>query len=163
MLLGEAYQVLTVGFTALCFYEEVLGTFLLVLVILAMTDKQNSRTTTFSLPLALFLLLVAVGGSLGMQTGFALNPARDLGPRLLCWFVGYGRKVWDYRSQYWLYAPVIGPMVGGILGALTYDLLLYTEDDNIIYKILSKAQPEKGGSRDRLNLAENGESGNRAF
>ncbi|KEP49030.1 major intrinsic protein (MIP) family transporter [Rhizoctonia solani 123E] len=69
-------------------------------------------------------------GLLGV-TSYALNPARDLGPRLLCWATGYGRQVWTYRYQYWLYAPVLGPIVGAILGAAIYDAFIYTGPDSI--------------------------------
>ena len=56
--------------------------------------------------------------SLGGTTGYAINPARDLGPRIFGLLVG---TTGLFGGLYWLVAPVIGPLVGGVLGALTYD------------------------------------------
>ncbi|KAG8929407.1 hypothetical protein FRC02_005613 [Tulasnella sp. 418] len=80
-------------------------------------------------PLVLFLTIVAIGVSLGMQTGYALNPARDLGPRIMA-SIFYGREVFNYRSQYWLWTPVLGPTLGAIAGTAVYDICVYTEDDS---------------------------------
>ncbi|CEL53542.1 putative membrane protein YFL054C OS=Saccharomyces cerevisiae (strain ATCC 204508 / S288c) GN=YFL054C PE=1 SV=1 [Rhizoctonia solani AG-1 IB] len=81
-----------------------LGTFLLVFVVLAVTDKRNGEVPGFIVPLALFMVLLSASTSVGSQTGFALNPARDLGPRLLCWFVGYGR---EGKCRFW-YSELYG-------------------------------------------------------
>ncbi|CAE7079743.1 unnamed protein product [Rhizoctonia solani] len=91
---------------AQCFFSEVLGTAVLLLVVLAATDKRNGPPPNGLVPLVLFILILGEGACLGMQTAYALNPARDLGPRLMCWMAGYGRQVWNYRSQYWLYTPI---------------------------------------------------------
>jgi aquaglyceroporin related protein len=80
------------------FYNEFLCTVVLVLVILAITDPKNTRLPPGLDPLALFLTLLGIAASLGEETGFALNPARDLGPRLMSFLVGYGREVFDYRG-----------------------------------------------------------------
>ncbi|CAE6462714.1 unnamed protein product [Rhizoctonia solani] len=137
---------------ALCFYNEALGTFLLVFVVLAVTDKRNGAVPGFIVPLALFMVLLSASASIGSQTGFALNPARDLGPRLLCWFVGYGRDVWNYRAQYWLYAPIMGPFVGGLVAATIYDLLLYPSEGNILYSYYHRLR------KDPVEATENGVS-----
>ncbi|QRW20826.1 aquaporin, Major intrinsic protein family [Rhizoctonia solani] len=133
------------------FYNEALGTFLLVFVVLAVTDKRNGAVPGFIVPLALFMVLLSASASIGSQTGFALNPARDLGPRLLCWFVGYGRDVWNYRAQYWLYAPIMGPFVG-LVAATIYDLLLYPSEGNILYSYYHRFR------KDPIEAAENGVS-----
>ncbi|CAE6468494.1 unnamed protein product [Rhizoctonia solani] len=117
-----------------CFFSEALGTAILLLVILAVTDKQNGPPPSGLVPLVLFILILGQGACLGMQTGFALNPARDLGSRLLCWAAGYGRQVWTYRYQYWLYTPVLGPIVGAILGTVIYDGLIFTGSESIFNK-----------------------------
>ncbi|CAE6438935.1 unnamed protein product [Rhizoctonia solani] len=137
---------------ALCFYNEALGTFLLVFVVLAVTDKRNGVAPGFIVPLALFMVLLSASASIGSQTGFALNPARDLGPRLLCWFVGYGREMWNYRAQYWLYAPIMGPFVGGLVAATVYDLLLYTSEGNIFFSYYHRF------TKDSVEAAENSTS-----
>jgi aquaglyceroporin related protein len=69
-----------------------------VLVILAITDEKNTRLPPSLNPLALFIAILGIAACLGVETGFALNPARDFGPRLMSFMVGYGRQVFDYRG-----------------------------------------------------------------
>lgn len=58
-----------------------------------------------------------------MNTGYALNPARDLGPRLFIWMAGYGSKVFTLNDGYF-WVPIVGPCVGGVIGAGAYNLLV---------------------------------------
>ncbi|KAJ2936973.1 hypothetical protein H1R20_g120, partial [Candolleomyces eurysporus] len=60
------------------------------------------------------------------STAYALNPARDFGPRLFLLMAGYGKELFTYRNQYWLWCPIIAPIVGAQAGAFLYDLFLYT-------------------------------------
>ncbi len=96
---------------------EAIGTFVLVfgiLAILANTAPAQSGLT----PLLIGLLVWAIGLSLGAPTGYAINPARDLGPRLAHAFLpvaGKGGSDWNYA-----WVPVVGPVIGGTLGALAY-------------------------------------------
>jgi len=113
-----------------CFFSEVLATAVLLIVILAIGDKRNISPPTGLEPLVFFILILGIGGALGMQTGFALNPARDLGPRILTAMVGYGHVVFTFRNQYWLWCPIIGPIVGAQLGALTYVMLLFAGEES---------------------------------
>ncbi|KAJ2922937.1 hypothetical protein H1R20_g14195, partial [Candolleomyces eurysporus] len=112
---------------AAAFFSEFLATAILSMVVLALTDKRNNTLSPGLLPIALFILFVGFGVSLGMQTAYALNPARDFGPRLFLSMAGYGKEVYTYRNQYWLWCPIIAPIVGAQAGALLYDLFLYTE------------------------------------
>lgn len=90
---------------------EVIGTFVLVFVILAF-----GKTPTEVGPLAVALLVVGIGASLGGPTGYAINPARDLGPRIAHALL----PIKDKGSSGWHYAwvPVVAPIIGGILGGL---------------------------------------------
>ncbi|KAG6876545.1 hypothetical protein C0993_002363 [Termitomyces sp. T159_Od127] len=81
------------------FFSEFLATAILVLVIFATTDRGNAPAPAGLLPLALFITFIGIAASLGMDTGFALNPARDLGPRLLTSMVGYGKAVYTFRQS----------------------------------------------------------------
>ena len=63
--------------------SQFIGTFILVLVIFAVTDQRNTPPTSGLVPLAIFFAILGIAGAFGMQTGFALNPARDLGPRIM--------------------------------------------------------------------------------
>ncbi|WP_298807065.1 MIP/aquaporin family protein [uncultured Pseudokineococcus sp.] len=92
---------------------EVIGTFVLVFVILLFGNTPAQIG-----PLAVALLVVGIGASLGGPTGYAINPARDLGPRIahaLLPIRGKGSSDWAYA-----WVPVVGPVLGGILAGLVY-------------------------------------------
>ena len=100
--------------------SEIIGTFVLVLVILFIGDEGNSSQVGLgsigALPVS--LLVVAIGMSLGGTTGYAINPARDLGPRIahaLLPIKGKGSSQWSYS---WI--PIVGPLLGGVIAALLY-------------------------------------------
>lgn len=115
-----------------CFFDEFLGTAILLLVVCAITDKRNGPPPAGLVPLVLFLTILGIGASLGFQTGYAINPARDLGPRLLTSMVGYGSAVYTYRNHYWLWCPIIGPIVGALVGVFIYDTFFFVGSESII-------------------------------
>ncbi|RXW22806.1 hypothetical protein EST38_g3058 [Candolleomyces aberdarensis] len=115
-----------------CFFSEFLGTAVLMLVVLALSDKKNCPPPAGLTPLVLCFLVLGIGASLGMQTAYAINPARDLGPRLLTAAAGYGTMVWNYRNQYWLWCPIIAPILGAQIATIVYDLFLYTGNDGLL-------------------------------
>jgi glycerol uptake facilitator protein len=95
---------------------EIVGTFVLVFVILSF-----GNTPTETGPLAVALLVVGIGASLGGPTGYAINPARDLGPRIahaVVPFQGKGDSDWAYS---WI--PVAGPLIGGIVGGILANIV----------------------------------------
>jgi glycerol uptake facilitator len=99
-------------------FNEALATALLVFAILFIGVNEFTQGLK---PLVVGLLIVSIGLSLGSTTGFAMNPARDLGPRIahaLLPIEGKGSSDWGYA---WI--PVAGPFVGGIIGALLYQLI----------------------------------------
>ena len=97
------------------FFDEFLGTLVMIIAVFAINDKRNNPPPGSLAPLVLFLLILGIGASIGMQTGlpcilpvlflfyfritgYAINPARDLGPRILTAMVGYGSEVFTYRE-----------------------------------------------------------------
>jgi hypothetical protein len=80
------------------FFSEFLATAVLLIVVFAFSDRSNAPPLSGLVPVALFLLVVGIGCALGMQTGYAINPARDLGPRLLTAMVGYGAPGMSFLS-----------------------------------------------------------------
>lgn len=82
-----------------CFFSEFLTTAVLVIVLLAISDKKNCPPPAGLAPLALFILILGIGACLGMETSYAINPARDFGARLLTFAVGYGTQVYTYRKS----------------------------------------------------------------
>ena len=99
--------------------DQVLGTALLVLVIFAITDERNQPPKSNLAPLVVGLLVAAIGMSFGANAGYAINPARDLGPRLLAALAGWGSVAVPGGGYWWV--PIVGPLVGGPLGAVAYD------------------------------------------
>jgi glycerol uptake facilitator protein len=98
---------------------EVIGTFMLLFGILGIVANKAPVTTGLA-ALLIGLLVFAIGLSLGGPTGYAINPARDLGPRIMHAILpiaGKGPSDWSYA---WI--PVVGPLIGGVLGALAFDL-----------------------------------------
>lgn len=104
------------------FVTEVIGTAMLLLGVLALTYSDNAASIESGLtPLLVGLLVLSIGLSLGGPTGYAINPARDLGPRVahqVLPIAGKGDSDWGYA---WL--PVVAPIVGGVLGALLFKLV----------------------------------------
>ncbi|NMC52763.1 MAG: aquaporin family protein [Chloroflexi bacterium] len=101
---------------------EIVGTAVLLWGILASGDSKNMGLSN---NLGVFIVgftVLAVGLSLGGPSGYSINPARDLGPRIFGALVGT-KGLFD-AGFYWLIAPVLMPVVGGILGAVTYDMFV---------------------------------------
>ncbi|THH31170.1 hypothetical protein EUX98_g3006 [Antrodiella citrinella] len=116
------------------FFDEFVGTAVLLIVVCALNDNRNTPPPPGLAPLVLFLLILGIGAALGFQTGYAINPARDFGPRLLTSMVGYGKEVYTFRNQYWLWCPILGPILGALVGTFFYDAFLYLGAESILNK-----------------------------
>jgi glycerol uptake facilitator protein len=106
------------------FADQVIGTAFLVAFIFALTDTYNAPVKANLAPLAVGFVVVAIGMSFGANAGYAINPARDLGPRLLAWLEGWKSIAvpGDYGNvNGYLWIPIVGPLVGGAIGAFVYD------------------------------------------
>lgn len=99
--------------------DQIFGTMLLLLVISAIGDSRNNSTGNLA-PVAVGMLVIAIGMAFGFNAGYAINPARDLGPRLLTAVGGWGSQVFT-ANQYYFWVPIIGPLIGGPLGAILYE------------------------------------------
>ncbi|XP_071494488.1 aquaporin-9-like [Diadema antillarum] len=121
----EPYLTLQTGFV-----DQVVGTALLVGGISAAFDKYNTKPPSGLEPALVGALLMAIGLSFGYNAGYAINPARDFSPRLFTAMIGYGDEVWLTPSgdQFW-WIPVLGPLVGGPLGAWIYHLAVGAHHD----------------------------------
>jgi len=105
------------------FIDQVVGTALLVGVILAITDSRNSPAPAGLAPLIVGLLVMLIGATFGFNAGYAINPARDLGPRLFTLVAGWGGEVFRAGGGWW-WVPIIGPCVGGVVGGWVYDFFV---------------------------------------
>ncbi len=101
--------------------DQVIGTALLLGLILAITDPENEPVPPILQPFAIALVVVAIGISWGGMHGYAINPARDFGPRLFTAVAGFQKT--GFESSAW-WVPIVGPLLGGLLGALVYDLFV---------------------------------------
>jgi glycerol uptake facilitator protein len=97
---------------------EIIGTAVLLWGVLASGDTKNLGVGANLGPLIVGFTVLAVGLSLSGPSGYAINPARDFGPRLFGLVTGTQGL---FSSMYWLVCPIIGPLIGGPLGAFTYD------------------------------------------
>jgi glycerol uptake facilitator protein len=100
----------------------------LLMLIAAVLDLRNQAVQANLGPLIVGLVVAAIGMSFGANAGYAINPARDFGPRLFTYAAGWGSlafpgSVSGAFSGYW-WIPIVGPLIGGALGILVYDLFI---------------------------------------
>jgi MIP family channel proteins len=103
--------------------DQIVGTALLVGCIFAIGDNRNAAPPAWLSPIVVGLLVVAIGMAFGANAGYAINPARDFGPRLFTALAGWNLEVFQVNAHWW-WVPIVGPVVGGILGGLVYDALV---------------------------------------
>ncbi|KAF0720445.1 Aste57867_322 [Aphanomyces stellatus] len=116
-------------FQGSAFLCEMTGTFFLVFTIFSIDDPTNMPTNPIMKPFTVGLIVVMIGMSLGMPTGYALNPARDLGPRLLTCLAGWGVDVFT-AAEYYFWVPLVAPIVGGVLGGGAYIVVISNHHDS---------------------------------
>jgi glycerol uptake facilitator protein len=114
--------------------DQIIGTALLMLLILAVSDTRNSAPMGNMAPFIIGLIVVGIGMAWGANAGYAINPARDFGPRLASWVTGWSTAF--SAKHYYFWVPIVGPIIGAILGALAYD--------GIVGRYLPWGQPEVG-------------------
>ncbi|HLH40337.1 MAG TPA: MIP/aquaporin family protein [Bryobacteraceae bacterium] len=103
--------------------DQTIGTALLLLMIFAITDERNTPPGANMGPLMIGLIVVVIGMAFGGMHGYAINPARDFGPRLFTVVAGFRNNgLTDGAAVFWV--PILGPIAGGLIGAGVYDLLV---------------------------------------
>jgi len=105
------------------FIDQVVGTAILICVIFGITDSRNYPPPAGLAPVIVGLLVVGIGAAYGVNSGYAINPARDLGPRLFTAVAGWGSEVFR-AGHYWWWVPVVAPLLGGLLGGWIYNILV---------------------------------------
>jgi glycerol uptake facilitator protein len=111
--------------------DQIVGTFFLALFVWAVTDEFNLPVGSNMTPWIVGMIVMAIGISFGANAGYAINPARDFGPRIFAWIAGWGKvampgnylvnggRITDY---FWV--PIIGPLIGAGLASYFYDALI---------------------------------------
>lgn len=108
--------------------DQVVGTAFLVMFVVAVIDLRNTAVKANLGPLMIGFAVAAIGMSFGANAGYAINPARDFGPRLFAWIAGWGDTALpgtipgEFAWYFWV--PIIGPLIGGVIGVLLYDLFI---------------------------------------
>jgi glycerol uptake facilitator protein len=107
------------------FTDEIILTAILVFGIFAITEQYNEQAPgANSGALIIGFLVATIGASMGYLEAWAINPARDFGPRLFCFFMGWGRSALPSPDNYW-WIPIVAPLLGGIVGGAAYQLLIH--------------------------------------
>ncbi|MEU8587103.1 MIP family channel protein [Streptomyces sp. NPDC048664] len=108
--------------------DQIVGTAFLVMFVVAVIDLRNTAVKANLGPFVIGLVVAAVGMSYGANAGYAINPARDFGPRLFTWLAGWkelalpGTMPGSFSDYFWI--PIVGPLIGGVIGVLVYDLFI---------------------------------------
>lgn len=105
--------------------DQIILTAFLIFGIFAVTEQFNEMAPgANSGALIIGLLVATIGASMGYLEAWAINPARDLGPRLFCFFTGWGSSAFPSPGNYW-WIPIVGPLIGGVAGGGAYQLLIH--------------------------------------
>jgi glycerol uptake facilitator protein len=102
------------------FIDQIIGTFFLLLVIFAISDSKNIGPQSNLGPFIVGLVVAAIGMSFGTNAGYAINPARDFGPRVFTYLAGWGPNAFPGPNGYW-WVPILGPLVGAAIAPFVYE------------------------------------------
>lgn len=107
--------------------DQIVGTFFLALFVWAVTDEFNQPPGGNMAPFIVGMVVMAIGISFGANAGYAINPARDFGPRVFAWIAGWGKiampgNYGNVNNYFWI--PIVGPLIGGGLASLMYDVAI---------------------------------------
>ena len=125
--------------------DQIVGTAFLVMFVVAIIDLRNTAVKANLGPFMIGLAVAAIGMSFGANAGYAINPARDFGPRLLAWLAGWGQTALPgtvYGAFSWYFwVPIVGPLIGGVIGVLIYDWFI----GDVLYAKARLAEPAPPG------------------
>ncbi|BCQ42130.1 MIP/aquaporin family protein [Erwinia sp. MYb375] len=120
------------------FLVEMVITAIMMALIMALTDDGNGLPRGPMAPLLIGFLIAIIGAAMGPLTGFALNPARDFGPKLFAWVAGWGNVAFTgARDIPYFLVPIFGPLIGASLGAFGYRALIA---NNLPGKVVEKQE-----------------------
>ncbi|KAK2827566.1 hypothetical protein Q7C36_018492 [Tachysurus vachellii] len=105
------------------FFDQVIGTAALIVCILAIVDPYNNPIPRGLEAFTVGFVVLVIGLSMGFNSGYAVNPARDLGPRIFTSIAGWGSEVFTV-NDYWFFVPIFAPFIGALVGVLVYQLMV---------------------------------------
>ncbi|HZY63593.1 MAG TPA: MIP/aquaporin family protein [Edaphobacter sp.] len=107
------------------FGDQIILTAFLIFGIFAITEQYNEMAPgANSGALIIGFLVATIGASMGYLEAWAINPSRDFGPRLFCFFMGWGASALPSPQNYW-WVPIVGPLIGGAVGGAAYQWLIH--------------------------------------
>ncbi|XP_061676909.1 aquaporin-10a isoform X1 [Syngnathoides biaculeatus] len=106
------------------FLDQVVGTGMLMLCILCLDEKRNTPAPGSLIPAIVAVIVLGISMSMSSNCGAAINPARDLGPRLLTLTAGWGSEVFTCYN-YWFWVPLVAPLLGGVSGSFLYLIFIH--------------------------------------
>ena len=104
--------------------DQIIGTAILVFLVFAVTDARNTPPLANLAPFVVGLIVVAIGMAWGTDAGYAINPARDLGPRIAEYLTGYSGAFRDQTGSFYAWVPIVGPLIGALVGGAAYRYLI---------------------------------------
>jgi glycerol uptake facilitator protein len=106
------------------FFDQIVGTAILVFVVFALITAANNPPLANLTPVVIGLLVVGIGMAWGANAGYAINPARDFGPRLASLVTGYETAMFDQNGQLYFWLPIVAPIIGGLIGGAGFKYLV---------------------------------------
>ncbi|KFQ47932.1 PREDICTED: aquaporin-3 [Nestor notabilis] len=110
------------------FFDQFIGTAALIVCVLAIVDPYNNPIPTGLEAFTVGFVVLVIGTSMGFNSGYAVNPARDFGPRLFTAIAGWGSEVF-WTGQHWWWVPIVAPFLGAIAGVIVYQLMIGCHDE----------------------------------
>uniref|UniRef100_A0A8C9V4W2 Aquaporin-3 n=2 Tax=Scleropages formosus TaxID=113540 RepID=A0A8C9V4W2_SCLFO len=127
------------------FFDQMIGTAALIVCILAIVDPYNNPIPQGLEAFTVGFVVLVIGLSMGFNSGYAVNPARDLGPRLFTAIAGYGGEVFSAGS-YWFFVPIFGPFIGAFFGVVVYQLM-------VGFHVEQESRQKQQAEEERLKLS----------
>lgn len=128
------------------FGDQIILTAFLIFGIFAITEQYNEMAPgANSGALIIGFLVATIGASMGYLEAWAINPSRDFGPRLFCFFMGWGASALPSPQNYW-WVPIVGPLIGGAVGGAAYQWLIHPYLPAKIRAINAEVQKEAAQS-----------------
>ncbi|MGI8671272.1 MAG: MIP/aquaporin family protein [Luteitalea sp.] len=128
------------------FVDQVVGTALLVAAVFFLSDERNAPPPSGLTPILVGVAVMAIGMGFGVNAGYAINPARDFGPRLFTALAGWGSGVFTAAHGWW-WVPIVAPCVGAVLGGTAYDLCVRDRHPAQTNRIADPVHPVDPASR----------------
>ncbi|NWR74225.1 AQP7 protein, partial [Centropus unirufus] len=122
------------------FFSEFIATVMLILGVLVIHDEKNNAALKGTQALLTGIVVLGIGLGMGMNTGYAINPSRDLPPRVFTAMAGWGTDVFT-AGHHWWWVPVIAPILGSFVGTLIYKLFIDFHNQPVLESENEKGQP----------------------